>query len=74
MFLFKNGFAAIRQKWPEKRVHVRAIQHNDPVHVRLEDPVVISEGTKHRWSIAVENQAANPPDYNILDLWFFRAV
>ena len=73
-FLFEKVYPAIRRKWPNKKDHVRVIQDNAPVHVKPGSEEVNVEGRKHRRNIELVNQPSNSPDFNILDLGFFRAI
>jgi hypothetical protein len=69
---------AIREKWPADRPNPRVQQDNATPHKILDDPAVIaalsSGDENNRIPIVMYFQPPNSPDFNILDLGFFRAL
>ena len=49
-------------------------QDNALCHVPIDDVDVGEKGKRFRWNIEMMNQPANSPDFNALDLGFFRNV
>ena len=51
------------------------MQHdNAPAHVPPNDEDIVHAGTRSRCNIQLVAQPPNSPDFNVLDLGFFRAV
>ncbi len=66
---------AIRRKWPGPKSDIIVIQQdNAPFHVSIDGVDVAEEGQRFRWNIKMTNESANSPDFNVLDLGFFRVV
>jgi len=61
---------AIRAKWPKRRCQ----QDNAPSHLKLDDPIFCEAAKQEGFDIRLICQPPNSPDFNILDLGFFRAI
>jgi len=75
-FMINKVLPAIRAKWPREDVHkpIFIQQDNAPTHLKVDDPQ-FCECTKHDgFDIRLICQPANSPDFNVLDLGFFRAI
>jgi hypothetical protein len=75
-FLTTAVIPAIMAKWPisEKGRTIFVQQDNAKPHVSESDPDVLAAGQQGGWDIRVVNQPPNSPDFNVLDLGFFRAI
>ena len=49
-------------------------QDNAPSHLKLVDPLFCEAAKQEGFDIRLICQPANSPDFNILDLGFFRAI
>ena len=67
---------AIRAKWPREDVHkpIFIQQDNAPSHLKVNDPQFCEIAKQDGFDIRLICQPANSPDFNILDLGFFRAI
>jgi len=67
---------AIRAKWPHKDVNqpIYIQQDNAPSHLEVNDPVFCEAAKQEGYDIRLICQPPNSPDFNILDLGFFRAI
>jgi len=67
---------AIRAKWPRENVGkpIFIQQDNAPSHLKLDDPVFCEAAKQDGFDIRLICQPPNSPDFNILDLGFFRAI
>jgi hypothetical protein len=67
---------AIRAKWPREDVGrpIFIQQDNAPIHLKLDDPFFCETAKQEGFDIRIICQPANSPDFNILDLGFFRAI
>lgn len=67
---------AIKSQWPrgEKHKVIYVQQDNCKVHVPADDPEVLAAGTSDGWKIIMRNQPPNSPDFNVLDLGYFKSI
>jgi hypothetical protein len=67
---------AIRAKWPREDVAkpIYIQQDNAPSHLKLDDPIFCEAAKQNGFDIRLICQPPNSPDFNILDLGFFRAI
>jgi hypothetical protein len=67
---------AIRAKWPREDVNkpIFIQQDNAPSHLILDDPVFCEAAREEGFDIRLVCQPPNSPDFNTLDLGFFRAI
>jgi hypothetical protein len=67
---------AIRSKWPREDVGrpIFIQQDNAPSHLKLDDPEFCAAAKLGGFDIRLICQPPNSPDFNILDLGFFRAI
>ena len=67
---------AIRAKWTREDVGklIYIQQDNAPSHLKLDDPVFCAAAKQNGFDIRLICQPPNSPDFNILDLGFFRAI
>ena len=75
-FMISQVSPAIRAKWPREYVDKPIfIQHdNAPSHLKLDDPDFYEAAKLGGFDIRLICQPPNSPDFNILDLGFFRAI
>jgi hypothetical protein len=75
-FMINKVLPAIRAKWPREDVGrpIFIQQDNAPTHLKLDDPVFCEAAKQEGFDIRLICQPANSPDFNILDLGFFRAI
>jgi hypothetical protein len=75
-YLTKKVIPAIKAQWPRRtRNQIIYIQQdNARPHVCPEDEDIILAGQTDGWNIRLICQPPNSPDYNVLDLGFFRAI
>jgi transcriptional regulator with XRE-family HTH domain len=75
-FMINKVLPAIRAKWPREDVHkpIFIQQDNAPTHLKVDDPQFCECAKQHGFDIRLIMQPANSPDFNILDLGFFRAI
>ncbi|MFI5421695.1 MAG: hypothetical protein ACHQ1H_12070 [Nitrososphaerales archaeon] len=77
-FLIKHVFPAIRASFLRKPgpgpTEVFIQQDNARAHPNPNDPDLILEGNKNGFIIRLVCQPPNSPDFNVLDLGFFRAI
>jgi hypothetical protein len=75
-FMLNKVLLAIRAKWPRedlgKPIHIQ--QDNAPTHIKLDDPIFCEAAKQNGFDIRLISQPPNSPDFNILDLGFFRAI
>ena len=74
--MIEKVLPAIRAKWPHEDVNkpIYIQQDNAPSHLELNDPLFCQAAQKNGFDIRLVCQPANSPDFNILDLGFFRAI
>jgi len=74
-FMLNQVLPAIRAKWPREDVHkpIFIQQDNAPSHLKVDDPVFCEAAKQDGFDIRLICQPPNSPDFNILDLGFFRA-
>lgn len=76
MFMIEKVLPAIRAKWPRednnKPIYIQ--QDNAPSHLDLGDPQFYEASKLEGFDIRLVCQPPNSPDFNILDLGFFRAI
>jgi hypothetical protein len=67
---------AIREKWPREDLGrpIFIQQDNAPSHLKLDDPEFCAAAKLGGFDIRLICQPPNSPDFNILDLGFFRAI
>jgi len=75
-FMIEKVLPAIRAKWPHEDVNkpIYIQQDNAPSHLELNDPLFCQAAQQDGFDIRLVCQPANSPDFNILDLGFFRAI
>jgi len=75
-FMLNQVLPAIRAKWPREDVHkpIFIQQDNAPSHLKVDDPVFCEAAKQDGFDIRLICQPPNSPDFNILDLGFFRAI
>jgi hypothetical protein len=75
-FMIEKIFLAIRAKWPredtKKPIYIQ--QDNASSHIELVDPQFSEVARQDGFDIRLICQPPNSPDFNILDLGFFRAI
>lgn len=73
--MINNIIPAIKTKWPpssSKTIYFQ--QDNARPHVKASDPDFIQAATSDGFNIMIQNQPANSPDLNVLDLGFFNSI
>lgn len=75
-FMVNNVLPAIRAKWPREDVNkpIFIQQDNAPSHLKVDDPQFCEVAKQDGFDIRLICQPPNSPDFNILDLGFFRAI
>jgi hypothetical protein len=75
-FMVNKVLPAIRAKWPREDVGkpIFIQQDNAPTHLKLDDPEFCEAAKQDEFDIRLICQPPNSPDFNILDLDFFRAI
>ena len=75
-FMINKVLPAIRAKWPREDVGkpIYIQQDNAPSHIKLDDPIFCEAAKQNGFDIRLICQPPNSPDFNILDLGFFRAI
>ena len=75
-FMINQVLPAIRAKWPREDVGnpIFIQQDNTPSHLKLDDPLFCEHAKRDGFDIRLISQPPNSPDFNILDLGFFRAI
>ena len=75
-FMINRVLPAIKAKWPREDVHkpIFIQQDNAPSHLKVNDPQFCEIAKQDEFDIRIICQPANSPDFNILDLGFFRAI
>ncbi|GJN24999.1 hypothetical protein PR202_gb12781 [Eleusine coracana subsp. coracana] len=75
-FMIDKVLPAIRAKWPRNRMNrpIYIVQDNAPSHVAHDDPLFCEAAKIDGFDIQIKCQPPNSPDFNILDLGFFRAI
>ena len=75
-FMINQVLPAIRAKWPREDVGkpIFIQQDNAPSHLKLDDPDFCEAAKQEGFDIRLICQPPNSPDFNILDLGFFRAI
>jgi len=74
--MVNNVLPAIRAKWPREDVNKTIFiqQDNAPSHLKVVDPIFCEAAKQEGFDIRLISQPPNSPDFNILDLGFFRAI
>ena len=69
-------YRQIRAKWPREDVNkpIFIQQDNAPSHLKVDDPIFCEAAKQEGFDIRLICQPLNSPDFNILDLGFFRAI
>ncbi|GJN37452.1 hypothetical protein PR202_gb26408 [Eleusine coracana subsp. coracana] len=75
-FMIEKVLPAIRAKWPREDIHkpIYVVQDNAPTHLEVTDPLFCQAARQEGFDIKLVYQPPNSPDFNILDLRFFRAI
>ena len=75
-FMINQVLLAIRAKWPREYVGrpIFIQQDNAPSHLKLDDAEFCEAAKLGGFDIRLICQPPNSPDFNILDLGFFRAI
>jgi hypothetical protein len=75
-FMINKVLPAIRAKWPREDVNkpIFIQQDNAPSHLKVDDPQFCELAKQYGFDIRLICQPPNSPDFNILDLGFFRAI
>jgi hypothetical protein len=75
-FMINKILPAIRAKWPREDVRspIYIQQDNAPTHLKVDDPLFCEAAKQHGFDFRIISQPPNSPDFNILDLGFFRAI
>lgn len=75
-FMIDKVLPAIRAKWPREDVNkpIYIQQDNAPSHLDHDDPLFREAAKQEGFDIRLICQPPNSPDFNILDLGFFRAI
>lgn len=74
-FLIEKVIPAVFEKWPGSRpFNVTLQQDNARSHVSVDNAEVAQAGRRNRSVVSLTAQPPNSPDFNILDLGFFRAI
>jgi len=75
-FMINQVLPAIRAKWPREDVGnpIFIQQDNAPSHLKLDHPLFCEHAKRDGFHIRLISQPPNSPDFNILDLGFFRAI
>ena len=73
-FMINQVLPAI--KWPREDVGnpIFIQQDNAPSHLKLDDPLFCEHAKRDGFDMRLISQPPNSPDFNILDLGFFRAI
>jgi hypothetical protein len=70
--LITKVLPAIKIKFPGRNKNVVIQQDNAKAHILETDPEFLAAGSIGYWKITVLTQPARSPDFNHLDLVFFR--
>ncbi|XP_057771014.1 uncharacterized protein LOC130990797 [Salvia miltiorrhiza] len=75
-FLIEKVIPAIQEKWPrtEQGETIFIQQDNARTHIPSDDPDFLAAISRSGLDIRLTCQPPNSPDFNILDLGFFRAI
>jgi hypothetical protein len=75
-FVIESVLPAIRAKWPREDIHkpIYIVQDNVPSHLQCDDPLFCEAAKQGGFDIRLLCQPPNSPNFNILDLSFFRAI
>lgn len=73
-FITHKVIPAIRAKFPRDTRCIFAQHDNAPAHGGCSHESIQSACSAGNWSINIVSQPPNSPDFNILDLGFFRAI
>jgi len=75
-FMINQVLPVIRAKWPREDMGrpIFIQQDNAPSHLKLDDPYFCEAAKIGGFDIWLICQPPNSPDFNILDLGFFRAI
>ncbi|KAL5706561.1 hypothetical protein ACHQM5_024712 [Ranunculus cassubicifolius] len=74
--LINKVLPAIRQKWPTLSANdpIFIQQDNAKLHIDSSDAEFIEAASRDGFDIRLSFQPPNSPDFNVLDLGFFRAI
>ncbi|GJN31965.1 hypothetical protein PR202_gb20429 [Eleusine coracana subsp. coracana] len=75
-FMIERVLPAIKAKWPIEDIAkpIYIVQDNSPSHIEANDALFCEHAKKDGFDIRLVCQPPNSPDFNILDLGFFRAI
>lgn len=75
-FFIEKLLPAIREKWPREDLGnpIFIQQDNASPHLLQNDLQFVQAATQDGFDIRLMNQPPNSPDFNVLDLGFFRAI
>jgi hypothetical protein len=75
-FMVNKVLPAIRAKWPREDIDkpIFIQQDNAPTHLPVNDSIFCEAAKQDGFDICLICQPPNSPDFNILDLGFFRAI
>jgi hypothetical protein len=75
-FMVNQVFSAIRAKWPREDAGnpIFVQQDNAPTHLKLDDLLFREAAKQDGFDIRLTCQPPNSPNFNNLDLGFFRAI
>ena len=75
-FMFHKVLPMIRTVWPggPPQYPIYIQQDNAPAHIAANDPDFLNVASLEGFNFMIRNQPPNSPDFNVLDLGFFRAL
>jgi hypothetical protein len=75
-FMINKVLPAIKAKWPREDVNkpIFIQKDNAPSHLKVDDSQFCEAAKQDGFDIRLICQPPNSPDFNILDLGFFRAI
>jgi hypothetical protein len=65
---------AIKEVWPMKMQTIHLQDDNAPAHRGVLEAAIARQCAGDSWPMAVRRQPPNSPDFNVLDLGYFRAI
>ena len=75
-YLLEKIVPAIHELWPggAPQYHIHIQQDNAPAHILPDDRDFLKVSHTNGFDLRIRNQPPNSPDFNVLDLGFFRAL
>lgn len=73
-FLVNKVLPAVRARWPGRNRNITIQQDGASAHIDDDDAAFVAAGQRGLWNIKLETQPPKSPDFNVLDLSFFRAL